>query len=103
MTSPSPRVQVCAAEQIQRQKQHLVASRTAGGGWGTTSADYAAGAAVREEDLIAQRDLEAVASRLADLGRHHLEYLAMFREQLPAQEHDEVRFLLDRMDFAAGS
>ena len=33
---------------------------------------------------------------------HHGEYLAAFRAALPASAHDEVRFLLSRLEAAQG-
>lgn len=92
---------VAAAEHLVYAQRQRVAERAKEGAWGTTAADYAAGAAAEQEELIPRAELENIARRLQDLEAHHAEYLAAFRAALPAAAHDEVRFLLSRLEAGA--
>lgn len=83
-------------------KRERAARSAAGGGWATTAADYKSGAVAHDAELVPRAALEGISGRLADIGRHHGEYLAAFRAQLPAAQHDEVRFLLERLEASGG-
>mmetsp|Transcript_8944 Transcript_8944/g.19114 ORF Transcript_8944/g.19114 Transcript_8944/m.19114 type:complete len:880 (+) Transcript_8944:124-2763(+) len=77
---------------IQQQKRQ-VASRNAKGQWGAGAGEHSIEGVPAEQLVPILRDVE-------ELYRHHNRALAKFTEQLPAQTHEEVRFLLLRLDFA---
>ncbi|KAL6744735.1 Spc98 family-domain-containing protein [Haematococcus lacustris] len=74
-------------------KKRRIKQRTAAGQWGTVAGDDA------QEDGLAAEDVVELSQRLDALALTHAAALQAFTDQLPAQAHDEVRFLLYRLDF----
>lgn len=80
--------QVLAAEA----RVHARSQRAARGGWGALGGDG--------DSLFSVVDLQVLAAQLDKLHAVHHERLAAFTDLLPAQAHEEVRFLLYRLDFS---
>uniref|UniRef100_A0A7S3QYS6 Gamma-tubulin complex component n=1 Tax=Dunaliella tertiolecta TaxID=3047 RepID=A0A7S3QYS6_DUNTE len=83
---------VQSAERRLLAKQWRIKERTAAGQWGTVAG---------EDDIssVPSEELLPVEKRVDELQRVHARALQTFTQQLPAQAHDEVRFLLYRLDF----
>ncbi|GIL90210.1 hypothetical protein Vretimale_16375 [Volvox reticuliferus] len=79
-------------------------ARLARGGWGTTSVSAAGGGGLpgvgAVEPPIPPAALADLRQTLAELGAQHQRAVAEFTENLPEEAHDDVRFLLARLDFS---
>ncbi|KAG1679629.1 hypothetical protein FOA52_006146 [Chlamydomonas sp. UWO 241] len=67
-------------------------SRTAAGQWGTAAGD-------EQIRAISASELEPLLVGVEELDRKHRKGIADFTHRLPSQAHEEVRFLLYRLDF----
>ncbi|GIL59524.1 hypothetical protein Vafri_14280 [Volvox africanus] len=80
-------------------------ARLARGGWGTTSNGAPGGGGLpgvgTVEPPIPPAALTDLRQTLAELGAQHQRAVAEFTENLPEEAHDDVRFLLARLDFSA--
>ena len=76
------------------QARARIEQRTGKGQWGTVAGD-------EDIRIIPPSDLEPLNLSIDELDRRHRKGIADFTQSLPPEIHEEVRFLLIRLDFSS--